>query len=269
MKIAIIGAGHMGSWLAKTLSNINKVGDLNVSEVSVFDINKDVLKPLAGLNKIKILQNTSELKSLNPDLLINAVSIRKTKEVYSDVIQYLDKSKCILCDVTSVKGDIVEYYKNSGFKFASIHPMFGPTFANINALKEENAIIIKESEDVIKKLFWDLFKTLELNIFEFSFAEHDQMVAYSLTLPFASSMVFASCMKTVTVPGTTFKRHLNIAKGLLSEDDYLLADIMFNEYSLEQLEKVTNRLEFLKHIIKGKDYDEACKFFEKLRGNIK
>ena len=94
------------------------------------------------------------------------------------------------------------------------------------------------------------------------------MTAYSLSLPFASTLVFAACMKNTAVPGTTFKRHLTIAQGLLSEDDHLLAEILFNEFSLEQLEGVTSRLEFLKHVIRDRDYEEACRFFNRLRENI-
>ena len=58
------------------------------------------------------------------------------------------------------------------------------------------------------------------------------------------------------------------AKGVLSEDDHLLAEILFNPKSLPQLEKITAKLEFLKHIIKAKDYEEAKRFFNKLRKNI-
>jgi prephenate dehydrogenase len=75
-------------------------------------------------------------------------------------------------------------------------------------------------------------------------------------------------MEKTTVPGTTFKKHMNIAKGLLSEDDYLLADILFNKYSLKELDKVTSKLEFLKHVIKGRDYEEAVRFFNSLRNNV-
>ena len=35
-------------------------------------------------------------------------------------------------------------------------------------------------------------------------------------------------MKHQEAPGTTFKKHMAIAKGLLSEDDYLLQEILFN-----------------------------------------
>ena len=94
------------------------------------------------------------------------------------------------------------------------------------------------------------------------------MIAYSLTLPFASTMVFAACMDNTAVPGTTFRKHLEIARGLLSEDDYLLAEILFNPYSLAQLEKVTSRLDFLKHVILARDFEEAQRFFGNLRENI-
>ncbi|NIR17329.1 MAG: prephenate dehydrogenase/arogenate dehydrogenase family protein, partial [Desulfobacterales bacterium] len=65
-------------------------------------------------------------------------------------------------------------------------------------------------------------------VYEYTFEEHDKTIAYSLSVPFASSMVFAACMKKQEAPGTTFRKHLDIAKGLLSEDDHLLAEVMFN-----------------------------------------
>ena len=79
-----------------------------------------------------------------------------------------------------------------------------------------------------KFFFKDLYQTLRLNIFEYTFDEHDETVAYSLSIPFVSTFVFAAVMKHQEAPGTTFKKHMAIAKGLLSEDDYLLQEILFN-----------------------------------------
>ena len=105
-------------------------------------------------------------------------------------------------------------------------------------------------------------------MYEYSFEEHDEMMAYSLTTPFMSSLVFASCLKATAVPGATFARHMQIAKGLLSEDDSLLCEVLFNPYSLQQLDKITAKLEYFKHIIKARDHAEATKQFGKLRKNI-
>ena len=40
-------------------------------------------------------------------------------------------------------------------------------------------------------------------------------MAYSLSIPFVSTFVFAAVMKHQDAPGTTFKRHMKIAKGVL------------------------------------------------------
>ncbi len=107
-----------------------------------------------------------------------------------------------------------------------------------------------------------------LNIFEYSFTEHDQTIAYSLAIPFASTMVFAACMKKQEAPGTTFKKHQEIAKGLFSEDDFLLSEIMFSPFTLEQIEKIGSELEHLREIIKEKDTYKMRKFLNGLRKNI-
>ena len=76
-------------------------------------------------------------------------------------------------------------------------------------------------------------------------------------------------MKKIDAPGTTFKKHLEIAKGLLSEDDYLISEILFNPYTLKQIESINSQLSYLTHIIKARDYEEMEKFLIKLRENIR
>ena len=134
---------------------------------------------------------------------------------------------CILSDIASVKTGLKKFYEESGFRYVSTHPMFGPTFASLSNLSSESAIIISESDHLGKVFFKDLYNSLNLNIFEYTFDEHDETVAYSLSIPFVSTFVFAAVMKHQEAPGTTFKKHMAIAKGLLSEDDYLLQEILF------------------------------------------
>ncbi len=59
-----------------------------------------------------------------------------------------------------------------------------------------------------------------------------------------------------------------MAGKLLGEDDGLLAEILFNPHSLAQLEKVTRKLEFLKHVIAARDEEEARRIFARLRENL-
>jgi prephenate dehydrogenase len=256
MRIAIIGMGNMGSWLAAQLCSRN--------EVAAYDRTFEKASKVKGA---KALRSLSELEAFAPELLINAVTLSDTIKAFEAAVPHLP-GFCVLCDVASVKGDLPAYYAKSGFKFVSVHPMFGPTFANLESLHEENAVIITESDEDHAELFRRFFSGLGVRIFNYSFKEHDEMMAYSLTTPFVSTLVFASCMDKGAVPGATFARHKKIAEGLLSEDDSLLSEVLFNQYSLKQLDRITSKLEFIKHVIKDKDREEAKRYFAALRKNL-
>jgi len=119
-----------------------------------------------------------------------------------------------------------------------------------------------------KAFFKDLYRSLHLKIFEYTFEVHDETIAYSLSIPFASTLVFASVMKPQEAPGTTFKRHMDIAQGLLSEDDYLLSEILFNPNTPKQVENIRKELASLLDIINDKDTERMQAFLKKVRKNI-
>lgn len=256
MRIYIMGLGNMGSWFARHLREKHRV----------FGYDRDQRKTEALRNDIEIAA-PQELRDDPPDLVLNAVSLKETIPAFEQVMEYI-REETVLCDIASIKGDIPRYYEKKKAKFLSMHPMFGPTFANMNKLKGENVVFIRGSDKDAVNFFKNFFKRFRVKFFELSFEEHDKMMAYSLTVPFISSLVFASCVENKVVPGTTFAKHLKIAKGLLWEDDHLLGEILFNPYSLPELEKITGRLELLKHIIKQRDYDELSKVLSRIRSNI-
>jgi len=256
VRIVILGAGKMGSWFAREL--------FREHDIAIYDIDKEKLK---SLKDIKILSEIYEVRVFNPEFLINAVSLHNTIAAFEKVKPYILES-CIISDIASIKSGLENYYRTSPFRFVSIHPMFGPTFADMESLKEESVVIMKGSDIKGAQLFRSFFERFKVKIFEYSFEKHDKMMAYSLTIPFISSMAFAACVDRSTVPGTTFSKHMEIAKGLLSEDNHLLSEVLFNPYSLAELDKVTAKLEYLKHIIREKDSEELETFFQRLRKNI-
>lgn len=258
MKILILGAGKMGSFFTDLLSFEHEVG--------VYDIDAKRMRFLYNTQRFTSLD---EIDSFRPDLVINAVSLKYTLDVFRQVIPHLPKDYCILSDISSVKTGFKDFYEESGFHYVSTHPMFGPTFANLGKLADENAIIINEGDYMGRCFFKDLYSRLGLNIFEYTFDEHDQTVAYSLSIPFISTFAFAAVMKHQDAPGTTFKRHMNIAKGVLSEDDTLLREILFNPYTKEQVEQIRTEMKELIEIIDTKDEDRMQRYLTKIRKNIK
>ncbi|MBP6066182.1 prephenate dehydrogenase/arogenate dehydrogenase family protein [Bacteroides sp.] len=257
MRILILGAGKMGSFFTDILSFQH--------ETAVFDTNPHQLRFVYNTYRFTTLE---EIKEFEPELVINAVTVKYTIDAFRLVLPVLPK-ECIISDIASVKNGLKKFYEESGFRYVSSHPMFGPTFASLSNLSSENAIIISESDHMGKIFFKDLYNTLNLNIFEYTFEEHDDTVAYSLSIPFVSTLVFAGVMKHQEAPGTTFKKHMAIAKGLLSEDDYLLQEILFNPRTLAQVEKIRTELKNLQQIIADKDAEAMKRFLTKVRENIK
>lgn len=256
MKILVLGAGNMGAFFVDTLCLSH--------DVAVYDRDLERMKYFFRTRRI---EHFDEVREFAPDLMINAVSLQHTIPAFEGIIPYLDE-KCVICDITSVKNGLPAYYQSVKHRFVSIHPMFGPTFANIKDLNGQNAIIIKESDFEGKEFFRDFFSKLNLNIYEYSFEEHDETIAYSLSIPFSSTLVFAACMKKQEAPGTTFRKHMTIAKGLLSENDYLLSEVLLNPYTLPQVEKIHDQMASLITMIKNKDTRALHNFFAELRENI-
>ena len=256
MKILILGAGKMGSFFCDLLSFDHEVAVLE----------KDPKRMRFIYNALR-LQHEEEVASFEPELVINCVTLCYTIDAFKAVIPSLPHN-CIISDIASVKTQLKEFYESSGFRYVSTHPMFGPTFANLGQLDKENTIIIAEGDHLGKIFFKDIYNNLHLHICEYSFEEHDRVVAYSLGVPFASTLVFASTMKHQDAPGTTFKRHMKIARGLLSEDDYLLTEILFNPRTPKQLERIQQELSLLQNIIQAKDTEAMKEFLTKVRKHI-
>lgn len=256
MKILILGAGKMGSFFADVLSFDH--------ELAVFDTDPKRLRFI--YNTVR-MSSPEEVKDFNPEIVINAATVKYTIDAFEMVLPYLD-DQCILSDIASVKTGLKEYYTKLNRPYVSSHPMFGPTFASLSDLSTQSAIIISESNHWGKIFFKDLYNSLKLNVFEYTFEEHDETIAYSLSIPFASTLVFASVMKHQEAPGTTFKRHMDIARGLLSEDDFLLTEILFNPYTPKQVELIRKELAHLLSIIEKKDSKAMGEFLTQVRRNI-
>lgn len=234
-------------------------------ETAVYDVDPKRLRFIYNTLRFTTID---EIRDFKPELLINAVTVKYTLEAFRQVLPILPKD-CILSDISSVKTGLKEFYESSGFRYVSTHPMFGPTFANLDKLSTENAIIISEGDHLGRIFFKDLYQGLGLNIFEYTFEGHDETVAYSLSIPFVSTFVFSAVMKHQDAPGTTFKRHMAIAKGVLSEDDFLLQEILFNPRTPAQVEGIRTELNELLEIITNKDAEGMKRYLTKIREHIK
>lgn len=234
-------------------------------ETAVYDVDPRCLRFMYNTRRFLSLD---EVDAFAPELVINAVTLKYTLDTFREVIPHLPEG-CIISDIASVKTGLQDFYATCGRPYVSTHPMFGPTFANLGALSNENAIVITEGDYMGRLFFLNLYNKLGLHVHEYSFEEHDETMAYSLSIPFVSTFVFAAIMKHQDAPGTTFKRHLAIARGVLGEDDCLLREILFNPRTSGQVARIQDELAELTDIIRRKDEDALNQYLTKIRENIK
>jgi prephenate dehydrogenase len=256
MNILIIGMGHMGAWFAEELHTDHSI--------AIFDT--DEKKRTHGVHGT-IINNLEEIKVFNPQMVINAVDFTHTLDSFYTLFPYLS-SDCILADITSVKTGLPDFYALHNKRFVSVHPMFGPISAYVSDLLREHAIIIKESDPEGKKFFKDFFSQKNVGIHEFTFREHDETIAYSLSTPFITSMIFAACMTRQQAPGSTFQKHLETARGLLCEDNHLISEILFNPLTQIQINRMSDQLNVLSDIIARKDIDAMNRLITKIRSKV-
>ena len=171
MKILILGAGKMGSFFCDLLSFDH--------EVAIYDPNPQRLRYTFNALRFASLD---EVDTFAPRLVINASTVKYTIEAFNAVMPHLP-SDAILSDIASVKTGLPEFYAGCGHPFVSTHPMFGPTFASLSNLRNENAIIISEGDHLGKVFFRDLYSRLGLNIVEYTFeGKHPVRITHKDTL---------------------------------------------------------------------------------------
>ncbi|MCX7654728.1 MAG: prephenate dehydrogenase/arogenate dehydrogenase family protein [Fervidobacterium sp.] len=247
----VLGLGKMGSWFKESLEKF-VLQNPTYKGWKVLGYDKNMNIPLENV------------LTAAPSIVLNCVSLDNVVDAFKSVESFIDQ-QTVLCDIASVKTNLAQFYTNSQHKFCSFHPMFGPTFAKMDRIKGENVIFIKGSDEETTTFFEEFFFPYSMKFFYMTFEEHDEMMAYSLSVPFIASFVFGSRVDNTVVPGTTFKKHIDILLGLLSEDDKLISEILFNKHSVKEIEKISSNLEYLKHIVMDKDQEELSKFLKKLR----
>lgn len=213
-RIAIVGLGRMGRWLAEELSKDHRVATVeSVAE-----------RRLGGEHFVE-LPELAALRRFDPTLVINCVSLAATRPVQLEILEHT-ATQCVVADIASVKSDLHDLILGQAHRTVSLHPMFGPKFANLASLTGERALILEESCDAGKLFFHRFFAARGVAVEEIPLREHDTVMANALALPYLTSLGFAAAATSLGPTGTSFRRHSELAAAILSESDEFLLPIL-------------------------------------------
>jgi prephenate dehydrogenase len=206
MQVGIIGAGGMGCWFA---AHFSKKG----SGVMLYDLDPE--KSRLGASECGGSCAGSVEEVLACDVILVAVPIKATAKVLENIGNRIEPDK-ILIEISSVKEDIAEKFRQINCRKVSMHPMFGPSAGSIDS---ENLLIINDlsSPDAVDYIirFFD-----KASLHRCTLSRHEDAMSVVLGLTYSLNEAFFQVAKDVPghFQGPTFRSQKELAAKVLSED---------------------------------------------------
>jgi len=262
-KIAVIGAGKMGMWIARLLLS---------EKISVVLIDNNARQLSAASSALKTIGTTDFSAATKSDIVVIAVPILAFETCAKELANILVPSQKVI-DITSVKEIPVRTMHTYLPQCLTLgaHPLFGPGAQNLakqnvvltptNTGETEFALLVKqwlESHNAIVSIMTP--------------AEHDDVMSIVLGLAHFIAIVSGDTLlhnteigKAYLTSGTTFRALTDLVKSVLSEDPLLYSSIQTHLPKLDIVENefVTNANEWA-IIVRNRDTNSFVSRMTKL-----
>ncbi|CAI9787390.1 unnamed protein product [Fraxinus pennsylvanica] len=252
LKIAIIGFGNFGQFLAKAFIRQGH---------TVFAHSRSDYSSIAQSLGAVFFFDTHDLCEEHPDVILLCTSIISTESVLKSLpIQRLRRNT-LFVDVLSVKEfpkNIFLQYLPSHFDILCTHPMFGPEsgkngWQNLAFVFDKVRIGNEESRLTRAETFLDIFKNEGCRMVEMTCAEHDKYAAGSQFITHTMGRILEKLQLDNTQINTKgYETLLNLVENTASDSfDLYYGLFMYNKNAMEQLERLDLAFEALKKELFG------------------
>lgn len=253
LKIAIVGFGNFGQFLAKTMV---KQGH-TVLAYSRSDYS-DVAEELG----ISYFSDADDLCEEHPEVVLLCTSILSTEKVLRSIPFQRLKRNTLFVDVLSVK----EFPRNlflqvlpPDFDILCTHPMFGPEsgkngWKNLSFVYDKVRVENEESRAYRCDCFLDIFSSEGCRMVEMSCYDHDRHAAGSQFITHTMGRVLEKLSLSSTPVNTRgYKTLLDLVSNTAGDSfDLYYGLFMYNANAMEQLERLDQAYEGLKKQLFGR-----------------
>jgi chorismate mutase/prephenate dehydrogenase len=254
--LVVGGAGRMGEWFCRFLSNRG-------AEVAIWD-------PRGRLRGYESLE-TMEWAAASSDIVVIASPLGVAP---SELEMVLDSSPAgLVFDLCSIKSHIAAQLREAaadGFLISSIHPMFGPKACSP---KGKNVVVCDCGSEEANDRVSQLFSSAGSHVSHTSLDAHDELMAYVLGLSHLCSLVFAGTIRASgkdmaelkKVQGPSFERMSRMARELSNESKRVYHDIQALNPSTRKV--VSSMEQVLRELKKASLDADPVMFAEMMRSN--
>ena len=257
MKIAVIGAGSMGSWFARQFLERNhsvKIYDKNLSKLSSLE--------RVGARACSSLDEAVE----DVEMVLAAVPIESTAKVVRAAANLMGSG--VVAEIASLKLPVIETLRRLPKEInpLSLHPLFGP---GLRDLREGRFALIPVRSlvnelEVARRVFDGAeFVTV-------SAEEHDEAMAYTLSLTHLISLAASLTLPANLIEllkrlsGTSFSSLASMMSASLEETPSTFTQILkLNKNTVQIADKFLDRFEEVLESIRLGNYDEVEEYLRK------
>lgn len=264
-RVAVIGAGGMGSWFARFFKSR---GD------SVIISDRDQRKARRLASRIAAKHASNNIGATRgSDIIVLATPVNAVSSIVKEILPALRRDALLLdvCAVKSAVAPALRLAQRRGVRVASIHPMFGPL---ARGLSRRVIVIVRTGKDTrgirSVKLLFDGARIVSADP-----EAHDKQMALTLALPHFLNMVFATTISNRgsfaeirKFAGRTFDLQMLLAETVASEPE-TIADIqIMNKEFVIVLRDFLRNTRSLARIVERGDRAELVARYNRIRERL-
>ncbi|CAN1168173.1 Arogenate dehydrogenase 2, chloroplastic [Linum perenne] len=255
LKIAILGFGNYGQFLAKTLTRQGH---------TVLAYSRTDYTDAAAALGVRFYSNPHDFCESHPEVVILCTSILSSEKVLQSFPLQRLKRNTLFVDVLSVKEfakTIMLKYLPAEFDILCTHPMFGPesgkhSWAGLPFVYDKVRIRTDEEEDRVSRCakFLDSFAREGCRMVEMSCAEHDRHAAGSQFVTHTLGRVLEKYgLESSPINTKGYEKLLNLVENTSGDSFELYYGLfMYNQNAMEQLKRLDMAFEAVKMDLFGK-----------------
>ncbi|PON68558.1 Prephenate dehydrogenase/arogenate dehydrogenase [Parasponia andersonii] len=260
LKIAIIGFGNFGQFLAKTFVRHGH---------TVLAHSRSDQSAAARALCVSFFSDPDDLCEEHPEVIVLCTSIISAELVLEWLPLQRLKRSTLIVDVLSVK----EFAKNlllntlpDEFDLLCTHPMFGPesgrhAWNGLNFVYDKVRVGEEESRVSRCERFLGIFAREGCRMVEMSCAEHDRFAAESQFITHTVGRVLEALeLESTPINTKGYETLLDLVENTAADSfDLYYGLFMYNKNSLEMLERLDLAFEALKKLLFGRLHDVVRK----------
>jgi chorismate mutase/prephenate dehydrogenase len=236
--VVVGGAGRMGQWLVRFLSNQGyTTGSLD---------------PASPPDEYA----WAEQALLTADLVVCSTPPVATAAMYAAWTR--NPPAGVVVDIASIKTPLIEPIhglQRAGGRVASIHPMFGPS---VVLLRDCDVVICDTGDADATAAVERLFQPTTAHVINLPLAEHDRIMADVLSLAHATAIAFALALPDTrhAVRSTTLSALETLAANIVRESPDVYYEIQAeNPYSMAALDRMRDALDRVVGAVAARDQE--------------